>query len=174
MADKIIIFSGKQYAGKDTAAKILLDSMPEFRRCAMGDIIKLTYGKEKGLTYDEIEKNKAKYRADLITLGNWGRSQSPDYWLQKIVEQEGNIVVTDVRIPHEYDVFKKAGAISIRIEATRDVRASRGQLIGEDDITEVGLDNITDWDYIIENNLSYVQLKSNVLAIISDIKKRTK
>ena len=174
MADKIIIFSGKQYAGKDTAAKILLDSMPEFRRCAMGDIIKLTYGKEKGLTYDEIEKNKAKYRADLITLGNWGRSQSPDYWLQKIVEQEGNIVVTDVRIPHEYDVFKKAGAISIRIEATRDVRASRGQLIGEDDITEVGLDNITDWDYIIENNLSYEQLKSNVLAIISDIKKRTK
>ncbi len=174
MADKIIIFSGKQYAGKDTAAKILLDSMPEFRRCAMGDIIKLTYGKEKGLTYDEIEKNKAKYRADLITLGNWGRSQSPDYWLQKIVEQEGNIVVTDVRIPHEYDVFKKAGAISIRIEATRDVRASRGQLIGEDDITEIGLDNITDWDYIIENNLSYEQLKSNVLAIISDIKKRTK
>lgn len=174
MADKIIIFSGKQYAGKDTAAKILLDSMPEFRRCAMGDIIKLTYGKEKGLTYDEIEKNKAKYRADLITLGNWGRSQSPDYWLQKIVEQEGNIVVTDVRIPHEYDVFKKAGAISIRIEATRDVRASRGQLIGEDDITEVGLDNITDWDYIIENNLSYEQLKSNVLTIISDIKKRTK
>ena len=54
------------------------------------------------------------------------------------------------------------------------MRASRGQLIGEDDITEVGLDNITDWDYIIENNLSYEQLKSNVLAIISDIKKRTK
>ena len=174
MADKIIIFSGKQYAGKDTAAKILLDSMPEFRRCAMGDIIKLTYGKEKGLSYDEIERNKAKYRADLITLGNWGRSQSPDYWLQKIVEQDGNIVVTDVRIPHEYDVFKKAGAISIRIEATRDVRASRGQLIGEDDITEVGLDDVKDWDYIIENNLSYEQLKSNVLAIISDIKKRTK
>lgn len=172
MADKIIIFSGKQYAGKDTAAKILLDSMPEFRRCAMGDIIKLTYGKEKGLSYDEIEKNKAKYRADLITLGNWGRSQSPDYWLQKIIEQDGNIVVTDVRIPHEYDVFKKAGAISIRIEATRDVRASRGQLIGEDDITEVGLDNITDWDYVIENNTTYEYLKTQVSKVIKDIKRR--
>lgn len=172
MADKIIIFSGKQYAGKDTAAKILLDSMPEFRRCAMGDIIKLTYGKEKGLSYDEIERNKAKYRADLITLGNWGRSQSPDYWLQKIVEQDGNIVVTDVRIPHEYDVFKKAGAISIRIEATRDVRASRGQLIGEDDITEVGLDNITDWDYVIENNTTYEYLKTQVSKVIKDIKRR--
>ena len=54
MADKIIIFSGKQYSGKDTAGKIMLDAMPDYRRCAMGDIIKLTYGKEKGLTYEEI------------------------------------------------------------------------------------------------------------------------
>ena len=172
MVDKIIIFSGKQYAGKDTAAKILLDSMPEFRRCAMGDIIKLTYGKEKGLSYDEIERNKAKYRADLITLGNWGRTQSPDYWLQKIVEQDGNIVVTDVRIPHEYDVFKKAGAISIRIEATRDVRASRGQLIGEDDITEVGLDDVKDWDYVVVNNSDYELLKRKMLEVTEDIKKK--
>ena len=170
MADKIIIFSGKQYAGKDTAAKIMLDEMPDFRRCAMGDIIKLTYGAQKNLTYEEIEKNKSKYRADLIILGNWGRAQSPDYWLQKIVEQDGNIIVTDVRIPHEYDVFKKAGAITIRVEATREIRASRGELIGEEDITEVGLDNIKDWDFIIDNNSSYENLKLQVNRIISRIK----
>ena len=170
MADKIIIFSGKQYAGKDTAAKIMLDKMPDFRRCAMGDIIKLTYGAQKNLTYEEIEKNKSKYRADLIILGNWGRAQSPDYWLQKIVEQDGNIIVTDVRIPHEYEVFKKAGAITIRVEATREIRASRGELIGEEDITEVGLDNIKDWDFIIENNSSYENLKLQVNRIISRIK----
>ncbi len=170
MADKIIIFSGKQYAGKDTAAKIMLDEMPDFRRCAMGDIIKLTYGAQKNLTYEEIEKNKSKYRADLIILGNWGRAQSPDYWLQKIVEQDGNIIVTDVRIPHEYEVFKKAGAITIRVEATREIRASRGELIGEEDITEVGLDNIKDWDFIIDNNSSYENLKLQVNRIISRIK----
>lgn len=170
MADKIIIFSGKQYAGKDTAAKIMLDEMPDFRRCAMGDIIKLTYGAQKNLTYEKIEKNKSKYRADLIILGNWGRAQSPDYWLQKIVEQDGNIIVTDVRIPHEYEVFKKAGAITIRVEATREIRASRGELIGEEDITEVGLDNIKDWDFVIENNSSYENLKLQVNRIISRIK----
>lgn len=170
MADKIIIFSGKQYAGKDTAAKIMLDEMPDFRRCAMGDIIKLTYGAQKNLTYEEIEKNKSKYRAELIILGNWGRAQSPDYWLQKIVEQDGNIIVTDVRIPHEYEVFKKAGAITIRVEATREIRASRGELIGEEDITEVGLDNIKDWDFIIDNNSSYENLKLQVNKIISRIK----
>lgn len=165
----IIIFSGKQYSGKDTAAKIMLEQMPDFRRCAMGDIIKLTYGKEKGLTYEEIEKNKPLYRQDLIDLGNWGRSQSPDYWLNKIIEQDGNIIVTDVRVPHEYEVFKRAGAISIRVEASRDVRASRGELIGETDITEVGLDHITDWNYVIENNSDYETLKEKVSKIIKKL-----
>ena len=170
MADNIIIFSGKQYAGKDTAAKIMLDKMPNYRRCAMGDIIKLTYGAQKGLTYDEIEKNKAKYRSDLIVLGNWGREQDPDYWLKKIIKQKGDIIVTDVRVPHEYEVFKNAGAITIRVEATRETRAKRGQLVGENDITEVGLDNEKNWDYIIDNNSTYEHLKSQVEKIVDEIK----
>lgn len=170
MADKIIIFSGKQYSGKDTVAKIMLNQMPEYKRSAMGDIIKLTYGSQKGLTYEEIEKNKPIYRQDLINLGNWGRSQDPDYWLKKIIEQDGNIMVTDVRVPHEYEVFKNAGAISIRVEASRETRASRGELIGETDITEVGLDYINNWDYVIENNSDYETLKEKVFTIIKKIK----
>ena len=172
MQNKIIIFSGKQYAGKDTVAKIMLDEMQDFRRCAMGDIIKLTYGKQHNLTYEEIESNKSLYRQGLIELGNWGRAQNPDYWLKKIIEQDGNIMVTDVRVPHEYEVFKSAGAITIRVEASRDVRASRGELVGEDDITEVGLDNIKDWDYVIDNNADYNNLKENVLEVVNSIKSK--
>ncbi len=170
MANKIIIFSGKQYSGKDTAAKIMLKHMPDYRRCAMGDIIKLTYGKKNNLTYEEIEKNKPLYRQDLIDLGNWGRAQDPDYWLKKIIEQDGNIIVTDVRVPHEYEVFKNAGAIAIRVEATRQTRASRGELVGENDITEVGLDNVNNWDFVIDNNSNYELLEKQVLEIISKIK----
>lgn len=169
MANKIIIFSGKQYSGKDTAAKIMLEKMPDYRRCAMGDIIKLTYGKQKGLTYEEIEKNKAVHRQDLIDLGNWGRAQSQDYWLEKIIEQEGNIIVTDVRVQHEYDVFKAAGAITIRVEATRETRSKRGELVGETDITEIGLDNIKDWDFVIDNNGDYENLVSQVNKIIEKL-----
>ena len=170
MADKIIIFSGKQYSGKDTAAKIMLEELTDYRRCAMGDIIKLTYGKEKGLTYEEIEANKAQYRADLIALGNWGRAQDPDYWLKKILEQDGNIIVTDVRVPHEYEIFKNAGAITIRVEASRETRLSRGELVGENDITEVGLDDINDWDYIIDNNSTYENLHNQVIQIIEELR----
>lgn len=170
MAEKIIIFSGKQYSGKDTAGKIFLEELPDFHRCAMGDIIKFEYGKQHNLTYEEIEKNKSQYRAGLIELGNWGRSQSPDYWLEKIIESEGNIIVTDVRVEHEYEVFKKAGALTIRIEADRDVRAKRGELIGEKDITETGLDHIKNWDYVISNNSDYETFRQNVLKVISIIK----
>lgn len=170
MADKIIIFSGKQYSGKDTVAKIMLSQMQDYKRCAMGDIIKLTYGAKKGLTYEEIEKNKPLYRQDLIDLGNWGRAQDPDYWLKKIIEQQGNIMVTDVRVPHEYEVFKNAGAIAIRVEASRETRASRGELIGEGDITETGLDDIKNWDYIIDNNSDYEHLQKQVDKIIEKLK----
>ena len=171
MRNKIIIFSGKQYSGKDTAAKILMEAMPEFRRCAMGDIIKLEYAKEHNLTYEEIEANKPKYRQGLIDLGNWGRQQSPDYWLEKIIAQEGNIVVTDVRIKHEYEVFKQAGAISIRVNATREIRETRGgKLIGENDVTEVDLDNIQDWNFQLDNNTDYETLKKNVLKIVEKLR----
>ncbi len=170
MVDKIIIFSGKQYSGKDTAAKIMLDRMPDYRRCAIGDIIKITYGAQNGLTYEEIEANKPKYRAGLIELGNWGRAQDPDYWLNKILEQDGNIIVTDVRVPHEYEIFKNAGAITIRINADRDLREERGgKLVGENDVTEVGLDDIKNWDFVIDNNSDYPTLVSNVEKIISKI-----
>ena len=170
MADRIIIFSGKQYSGKDTAGKIFLEELPDLHRCAMGDIIKFEYGKKHNLTYEEIEKNKSQSRAGLIELGNWGRSQSPDYWLEKIIQSEGNIIVTDVRVEHEYEVFKNAGAIAIRIEADRDVRAQRGELIGETDVTEVGLDHITEWDYVIENNSDYETFKQKVLEVIDELK----
>ena len=107
----------------------------------------------------------------MIDLGNWGRSQSPDYWLTKIIEQEGNLVVTDVRIKHEYEVFKAAGAISIRVEASREIREARGgKLVGENDVTEVDLDNIQDWDYIIDNNKDYETLRKNVLEIVEKLR----
>ena len=170
MADRIIIFSGKQYSGKDTAAKILMEAMPNFKRCAMGDIIKIEYGRLNNVTFEEIEANKPKYRQGLIDLGNWGRSQSPDYWLDKIIAQDGNIVVTDVRIKHEYEVFKAAGAISIRVEASRELREARGgKLVGEDDVTEVDLDNVQDWDFLLDNNKDYETLKKNVLEIVEQL-----
>jgi len=165
MSKKIIILSGKQFSGKDTVAKFLLEFMPTYKRIGIGDAIKLEYGKKHGLTFDEIEKNKHLYRADLIELGNWGRSQDPDYWLKKIVEQDSNVIVPDIRVPHELELFKQHGAIAIRVEAPRENRALRGTLVKEDDPTETLLDSIDTWDYIVKNDGTLDELREKSRAI---------
>ena len=169
MADKIIILSGKQYSGKDTAAKILLQNLTNFKRIGLGDAIKIEYGEQKGLTFEEIEQNKARYRQDLINLGNKRRSEDKDYWIKKVIKMPGNIIVPDVRVKRELEFFKEANAITIRVEASRETRAARGTLIGETDVTEVDLDNIKDWDYVIHNDSTYENLQAETIKLAKEI-----
>ena len=172
MTKKIIVFSGKQFSGKDTVAKILLERFPSFKRIGIADAIKMRYGKEKGLTLEEIEKNKSIYRQDLINLGDWGRAQSPDFWLNSIIAYEGNTIVTDLRVEHELNLFRSHGAFAIRVEASEEARSKRGVLASKNDATETGLDNITNWDYVIENEGSYEELLENTEKLIRVIEER--
>lgn len=170
MANRILIFSGKQFSGKDTLAKIMLEKMPSFKRYAMGDVIKDTFAKQNNLTVEQIEANKPFYRPELIKLGKWGRSQDPDYWLKRVISQDGDIFVTDVRMKHEYEIFKSAGATSIRVEAPEEIRAQRGKLVNQNDITETELDNVTDWDFVVHNDGSFENLKEKAMEIIKVLK----
>ena len=167
MAEKIIILSGKQYSGKDTAAKILLEKLKDFKRIGLGDAIKLEYSEQTGLTLDEILKNKHLYRPDLIALGNKRRSEDSDYWIKKVIAQSGNIIVPDVRVKRELEFFKNA--FKIRVEADVEKRAQRGKLTSSDDPTETALDDVKDWDAVIFNNSTYVELEEQTLALIDRI-----
>ncbi len=169
MAKHIITLSGKQFCGKDTVAKILLERLPSFRRIGLADAIKIKYSERTGLTVEEIEKNKSQYRPDLIALGNEGRAIGQDYWIKTILEQEGNIIVPDVRMPFEVDTFKSLNAFCIRVEASAKARSQRGELSRENDYTETALDNIDFWNYIIKNEGSYEELKESVDGLIKAI-----
>ena len=170
MADKIIILSGKQYSGKKKKEKILLQNLTDFKRIGLGDAIKIEYGEQKGLTFEEIEKNKAQYRQDLINLGNKRRSEDKDYWIKKVIKMPGNIVVPDVRVKRELEFFKQANAITIRVEASRETRALRGTLVGETDVTETDLDDIKDWDFVIHNDSTYENLQAETNQLAKEIK----
>ncbi|MBR2069624.1 MAG: hypothetical protein IJ877_07695 [Candidatus Gastranaerophilales bacterium] len=148
---QIIIISGKQYSGKDTLAKILLDKMPDFKRIGIGDAIKIEYGRKHNLTFDEIEKNKHLYRNDLIELGNLGRSIDPDYWLRIMADMD-KIIVPDIRMCHEVEYFKEKGAFAIRVNSDIQNRSKRGTIVNQNDNTETELDSYSDWDMVIENN----------------------
>ncbi len=167
---KIIVISGKQYSGKDTLAKILLQMLPSFKRIGIGDAIKLEYGKRKSLSFDEIEKNKHLYRKDLIELGNWGRNQGDDYWLKNL-SQYDNIIVPDVRVLAELNYFKNLGAFLVRVESNEQNRAKRGILVNKDDDTETALDNYSDWNIAVENNSDYESFKKEADKVLLSFKK---
>lgn len=170
MAEKIIILSGKQYSGKDTVAKILLENLTNFKRIGLGDAIKIEYSEKTGIPFEEIEKNKHLYRQDLINLGNKRRSEDKDYWIKKVIAQEGNIIVPDVRVKRELEFFEAENAFKIRVDATRETRSERGQLVGETDVTEVDLDDIKDWDYRISNDTTYENLQIDSLKLVEVLK----
>lgn len=168
---KMIVISGKQYCGKDTLAKLLLEELKDFKRVGIGDAIKINYAKEHNLTFDEVEKNKHLYRADLIKLGNWGRNQDPDYWLKSLIEMKENIIVPDVRVEHEIGLFKAHGAFAIRVEASFENRSKRATITNADDPTETALDNYIGWDAIIDNNSDYENLKKQTIELVATLRK---
>ena len=166
---KIIIISGKQFSGKDTVAATIRDTLKNFKIVPLAEEIKKLFGQSKNLTVSQIDRNKPLYRADLIVVGNKFRSQDPDYWINQVLRAEGDIIVPDVRLKHELDTFKKLGAVTIRVNSERDVRAHRGILVSEDDTTETDLDRIKKWDYVIENNDDVESLKEKAREIAESI-----
>lgn len=166
--NKIIIISGKQFSGKDTLAKILLKELKDFKRIGIADAIKLEYGKQKNLTFDEIEKNKPIYRNDLINLGNRGREQSPDYWLKKLSEMD-KIIIPDIRVEFELEYFKNIGAFTIRVNSTLENRSKRGTIVNENDNTETALDNYTNWDYVLENNSGIEEFEAQSKELLNKL-----
>ena len=168
---KIIVISGKQYSGKDTLAALLLNDLADFVRVGIGDAIKYEYAKKNGVTFDEIVENKHLYRSGLIELGNYGRSIDPDYWLKSIVGMKENVIVPDVRVEHEMELFKSYGAYSIRVEATYENRSKRAIITNADDLTETALDDYKGWDAIIDNNSDFSNLEKQEKDLLIKIKK---
>lgn len=168
---KIVVISGKQYSGKDTLANTLKKELPEFKLAPIADAIKIEFSQEKNLTFNEVERNKPLYRADLITYGNKRRQEDPDYWIKKVLKYDDNILISDVRLQREIATFDQIGAVKIRIEADRDERAKRGKLVKEDDNTETDLDNYENWDYVIKNNGTIKDLEKQALEIGKEIRK---
>jgi phosphomevalonate kinase len=165
----LIAISGKQFSGKDLFANMLMEGLPEFRKVALARAIKIEFANLYGMTPVELEDNKALYRSGLITLGQRRRAQDPNYWLKKVLEVSGPKIVPDLRMMLEYECFKSKNAFLIRIEASRDLREQRGTLVQEADPTECELDNITEWDVVVENNGSIEDLRKKAKDVIRQI-----
>lgn len=163
----IIAISGKQLSGKDLVTKLLLEILPDFKRVGLGDAIKMEFACLNNISLQEVEQNKHLYRTELIALGNKGRTlESGLFWINKVLAVPGNLIVPDMRVEKEFHTFKANGAIMVRVEADKEIRAARGILVNEDDPTECALDNIKDWDTVIYNNSDIQNLKPQLNQIL--------
>jgi phosphomevalonate kinase len=162
----IIAIAGKQYSGKDVLTHLLLKRLPDFYQLPIAKAIKADYARQHGLTLEALEKEKARHRPGLIALGDWGRAQDTDYWLQKVLATPGRKIISDVRLKREYDLLKAEGAYLIRLNADRAIRAQRGTIVSEDDPTERALDALTDWDAVLTNNGSLDALEAQVDSLL--------
>lgn len=166
---QIIGISGKQFAGKDVLADWLVEAFPEFKKIPLALAIKQAYSEKTGLSLEEIEANKPVHRPELIALGDWGRAQDPYYWLKKVLSLPGHKILSDVRLKREHELLRHADAFLIRLDADLDVRAARGTLVSETDMTECDLDDVTDWDAKLQNNSTVESFRAEVDTLLSKI-----
>lgn len=75
-------------------------------------------------------------------------------------------IITDMRFPNEFEAVKDRNGITIRVN-----REYQNPLIPEISIpehpSEISLDHITDWDYVIDNNGTIEELIKKVREILN-------
>ncbi len=151
-----IAISGKAGSGKTTLAEIFVKKYG-FTRTGFANAVKQVGMEEHGLSWDEAFGDK-KNREVLQAIGHGRRVQyGEDYWVNKFFEQikdMDNIVVDDVRYMNEYEILKKNGFITVRIDSPENVRRERIPRTFPKDTnhqSEIDLDSVSDWHVFINN-----------------------
>lgn len=163
----LIALSGRKRSGKDTVCEILktLAAPRRVARVAFADALKEEVAALLGVTLEEIETHKARYRGILQWWGTeWRRHDNDRYWLdkarQKIEALRGSadiVVVTDARFPNEGDLIRSMGGRVVRIE--------RGSQSLDPHPSETAMDGY-DFDEFIPNRGTLEELRQQVAGLI--------
>jgi len=85
-----------------------------------------------------------------IYTGSWGQGHH--------IYEKPNWIITDVRFENEYNSVKERGGLMIKVE--------RPGIETQTHTSETGLDHITDWDYVIQNDGTINDLIEKVHEIL--------
>lgn len=174
---KIIVISGRVHSGKDSTAEII----KEYANNKRLNTIKLqfsSYIKEyakKISDWDGSEENKP--RELLQDLGETIRNNiSETFFIDRIINDikvYSNyfdiIMLTDARLPKELDLIKEEFPETIKIRLQRPSYDIYPSEKAKNHHTEHALDDYQAYDYIITNEGSLEDLKTNVEQILKNI-----
>ncbi|RJO60796.1 MAG: hypothetical protein C4542_08070 [Dehalococcoidia bacterium] len=181
-----IAISGKARSGKSTLTDMLIKAFPSpsswheesiatplkiewfktncVERFAMGEVADIVS------EVNRLKLSDPKVRPGLIVLGQMRRAQDPDYWLKQLPLGEGAIV-SDCRFKNEFEYLQQHGFYMIRVNATADTRAARGQM-DIDDSSETELDDPEiQWDKVIDNDSTFLVLADNADDVVRKVRR---
>lgn len=182
-----IVLISEAGGGKDFISDYLVRKYG-YTRYAFADNVKLL----AEVWFPELYGNgDSKPRWLLQALGTKFREIDKDVWIKamldnidsnhetakKSVEAVEHVVVTDCRMPNEYEALKERGFTFIRISVDEDVRlerlVERGDLFSKDDLNHhtESFYNSFECDYEIHNNGSIQEVYDSIDNIIGEIQR---
>lgn len=169
---KILGISGKKQSGKSTLAD-MISSLYKGKVAILpfAAPLKMEVAKACGVSVQCIEDNKSNFRKILQGWGTEFRRNmfGDDYWLRKQDEQVAKfadadlVIIPDVRFLNEMAFITDRGGKVIRIE--------RSGLPSDNHDSEIQLDDIEKWDYLVDNNHDLTYLFSHAQTIVNILNK---
>ncbi len=170
----ILLFAGKRKSGKDYVTDRLQEALGADRSVIvrLSGPLKKCYAETHGLDYDLLlsaDGYKEKYRKDMIAWSEEIRDRDHGYFCRAAIDfyaaakdKKSVWIVSDCRRKTDLEFFRSeyGGSSSTKVLlakvfASEETRVSRGfdfQPGVDDAESECGLDDVTDWNFVIENN----------------------
>ncbi len=170
MSNNVVIgMLGKRGAGKDTVADYLVEKHG-FTRIAFADKLRQEVAEKYGVpvTLFDVRGWKERERVAVdgyIVLGGKSprevlqvhgtarRAQDADYWTRQVFDRiaafPGNYVISDVRMPNEFEGVLAAGGLAVRVSRPV-LEAARNRTSADAHDSEVALDGHTP-DHVLVN-----------------------
>jgi len=163
----VLLFSGKRKSGKDFLTDHLQDKLKsESVILRLSGPLKECYAKDHGLDFEKMlsaSDYKEKYRLDMIKWSEEIRNRDYTYFCRASVDKYDAWkfpvwIVSDCRRTTDIRYFREQfgdRVKTVRIVASVCARSQRGWVFTpsvDDAESECGLDNVSDWDVVVEND----------------------
>lgn len=140
-------------------------SLNNFEIKKFADLPNKMYFKLTNVNYSNSERDiKEKHRPQFRKFAeNIKEIFGQDIWTKQLLNnytERYNWVITDLRFPVEYNEVKKYNGKTIKII---------GKEIEDNHYVENSLDNVNDWDYLLDNSGDYEHLFSNVEKMLNEL-----
>ncbi|XP_055632404.1 phosphomevalonate kinase [Toxorhynchites rutilus septentrionalis] len=177
----ILLISGKRKCGKDFLTEKLLQRLATDRAqiVRISEPIKRSWAAKLGLDLKQLLGDgpyKERYRKDMIEWSDRKRAEDYGFFCRQACAglDKEICIVSDIRRKTDIRYFRESfegRTKAIRIVASDETRRARGWHFqeGVDDVqSECDLDNVTDWDLLInnENDADVDSILEQIMALI--------